>query len=424
MFARGPRMFVREGGELCVDGLRLADVAAEFGTPAYVYSWPAIEARYRAMEAALAGVRGQIRYAVKANGSLAILSRLVGLGSGFDIVSGGELERVMMAGGSPQKVVFSGVGKSAVEIDFAIKAGIECFNVESASELGRIEERAELLGRRAPISVRVNPDVDAGTHPYIATGLKNSKFGVPADVALELYARAAESDALSVVGIDCHIGSQITDAAPFATALERLLELVGRLADQGIDVRHVDIGGGFGVRYRDETPFDLEGFADTLTSHLADADLTVLVEPGRSLVADAGVLLTRVEYLKAAGERRFAVVDAAMNDLIRPALYEAWHGVEKVGRGAGEQAAWDIVGPVCESGDFLAHERDLELAEGDLLAIRSAGAYGFAQSSNYNTRPRPPEILVEDGRTILARRRESVADLLRLESIGREEAVP
>lgn len=410
-------MFDRDDGELRVDGLRLADIAAEFGTPAYVYSWPEIEARYRQMEAALAGVRGQIRYAVKANGSLAILARLAGLGSGFDIVSGGELERVMLAGGSPGKVVFSGVGKSTAEVDFAIKAGIECFNVESASEFARIEARARLLGRRAPISVRVNPDVDAGAHPYIATGLKSSKFGVPADVALALYARAAESDALSVVGIDCHIGSQITDAAPFAAALERLLELVGRLAKQGIDIRHVDIGGGFGVRYRDETPFDLDGFAATLNSHLARTELTVLVEPGRSLVADAGILLTRVEYLKAAGERRFAVVDAAMNDLIRPALYKAWHGVEKVGCGSGQEATWDIVGPVCESGDFLAHERDLELAEGDLLAIRSAGAYGFAQSSNYNTRPRPPEILVEDGQTVLARRRESVADLLRLESV-------
>ena len=410
-------MLAREDGELCMDGLRLAAIAAEFGTPAYVYSWPAIAARYRELQDALAGVRGQIRYAVKANGSLAILSRLAGLGAGFDIVSGGELERVMRAGGSPAKVVFSGVGKSTVEIDFAIKTGIECFNVESASELGRIEARARLLGRSAPVSVRVNPDIDAGTHPYITTGLKNSKFGVPAETALDLYAHAAESDVLSVVGIDCHIGSQITDAAPFATALERLLELAGVLAEQGIDIRHVDIGGGFGVRYRDETPFHLDGFAATLASHLANTDLTVMVEPGRSLVADAGILLTRVEYLKAAGERQFAVVDAAMNDLIRPALYDAWHGVEKVGQGPGRKAAWDIVGPVCESGDFLARERDLELAEGDLLAIRSAGAYGFAQSSNYNTRPRPPEILIQDGHPILARRRESTADLLRLETL-------
>ena len=410
-------MLSREGGELCVDGLRLCDIAAEFGTPAYIYSWPAIEARYREMEAALAVVRGQIRYAVKANGSLAILSRLARLGAGFDIVSGGELERVMRSGGSPAKVVFSGVGKSTVEIDFAIKAGIECFNVESASELTRIEARARLLGRRAPVSVRVNPDVDPGTHPYIATGLKHSKFGVPASVALDLYTCAAESDALSVVGIDCHIGSQITAAAPFAIALERLLELAAKLAGQGIDVRHIDIGGGFGVRYQDEEPFDLKGFADTLASQLANTDLAVLVEPGRSLVADAGILLTRIEYLKAAGERQFAVVDAAMNDLIRPALYDAWHGVERVGDGAGERALWDIVGPVCESGDFLAHERNLELAEGDLLAIRSAGAYGFSQSSNYNTRPRPPEVLVEDGQTVLARRRETAADLLRLECL-------
>ena len=410
-------MLSREGGELCVDGLGLGDIAAEFGTPAYVYSWPNIEARYREMEAALTPVRGRIRYAVKANGSLAILSRLAALGSGFDIVSGGELERVMRSGGSPAKVVFSGVGKSTVEIDFAIKAGIECFNVESASELARIEARARLLGCRAPVSMRVNPDVDPGTHPYIATGLKNSKFGVPASVALDLYARAAESDALAVVGIDCHIGSQITTAAPFATALARLLELAARLARQGIDIRHIDIGGGFGVRYRDEKPFDLEGFAATLASQLAETDLAVLVEPGRSLVAEAGILLTRVEYLKAAGERQFAVVDAAMNDLIRPALYDAWHGVEKVGDGPGRKALWDIVGPICESGDFLAHERDLELAEGDLLAIRSAGAYGFSQSSNYNTRPRPPEILVENGATILARRRESTAELLHLECL-------
>ncbi|MDE0008142.1 MAG: diaminopimelate decarboxylase, partial [Gammaproteobacteria bacterium] len=286
-----------------------------------------------------------------------------------------------------------------------------------ASELARIEARARLLGRRAPVSVRVNPDVDPGTHPYIATGLKNSKFGVPANVALDLYASAAASDALAVVGIDCHIGSQITAPAPFATALERLLELAATLARQGIDVRHIDIGGGFGVCYRDEEPFDLEGFAATLASQLAGTDLAVLVEPGRSLVADAGILLTRIEYLKAAGERQFAVVDAAMNDLIRPALYDAWHGVEKVGDGPGQQALWDIVGPVCESGDFLAHERDLELAEGDLLAVRNAGAYGFSQSSNYNTRPRPPEILVEDGHTVLARRRETAADLLHLECV-------
>ena len=410
-------MLAREGGELCMDGLRLCDIAREFGTPAYVYSWPTIEARYCDMEAALAAVRGQIRYAVKANGSLAILARLARLGAGFDIVSGGELERVMRAGGSPAKVVFSGVGKSTAEIDFAIKAGIECFNVESASELARIEARAGLLGRRAPVSVRVNPDVDPGTHPYIATGLKDSKFGVPGSVALELYARAAESDTLAVVGIDCHIGSQITEAAPFAIALERLVELATRMTRQGIEVRHIDIGGGFGVRYRHEEPFDLEGLGATLSAQLAATDLAVLVEPGRSLVADAGILLTRIEYLKAAGERHFAVVDAAMNDLIRPALYDAWHGVDKVGDGAGQRALWDIVGPVCESGDFLAHERDLELAEGDLLAIRSAGAYGFSQSSNYNTRPRPPELLVDDGQVTLARRRESTADLLRLECL-------
>ena len=415
--------FIYESGQLCADGVALEKIAAAVGTPVYVYSWPDIKQRYEALDAAFKGIGHRICYAVKANANLSILARLAQLGAGFDIVSGGELERVHAAGCDLAKVVFSGVGKSEVDIDFAIKCGIGCFNVESASELERLVARAALLGERGSVSVRVNPDVDAATHPYIATGLKESKFGVPPAQALELYRRAASAPQLDVVGIDCHIGSQIADVEPFEHALDTLLALVERLEREGIAVGHIDIGGGFGVSYGGGPALELPRLSDALGKRLAGRDMELWVEPGRYLVADAGVLLTRVEYLKPAPSeehRNFAVVDAAMNDLIRPVLYDAWHNVEAVCESPSNSApirSWNIVGPVCESGDFLALDRQLALTEGALLAIRSAGAYGFAQSSNYNSRPRAAEVLVDGDDFAVVRRRETIADLLRLESI-------
>ncbi|MCE2424466.1 MAG: diaminopimelate decarboxylase [Pseudomonadales bacterium] len=410
--------YARSGGELHVDGVPLARIADAVGTPAYVYSWPSVRDRYAELDTALDGTGQRICYSVKANGNLALLARLAKLGAGFDIVSGGELERVLRAGGDPSRVVFSGVGKSVEDIDFGIKCGIDAFNVESASELDRIESRARVIGRKARVSIRVNPDVDAHTHPYIATGLKENKFGVPADLAVELYRRAAASADLYVVGIACHIGSQIAQVEPFREALCGLLGLVDALGKFGIAVEHLDIGGGFGIVYEDETPLDLDALGQVLRATLGRRPAKLYVEPGRLLVAEAGILLTRVEYLKPApapGYRNFAVVDAAMNDLIRPALYGAWHAVDAVAPGGAPSKHWDVVGPVCETGDFLALDRELAVAEGDLLAIREAGAYGFSQGSNYNTRPRPPEVIVDEDGFTVARKRETVADLLRLE---------
>ena len=329
------------------------------------------------------------------------------------------MERVLRAGGDPARVVFSGVGKSVEDIDFGIKCGIDAFNVESASELDRIESRARVIGRPARVSIRVNPDVDAHTHPYIATGLKENKFGVPPEVALDLYRRTAASPNLQVVGIACHIGSQISQVEPFQEALSGLLDLVDALGRFGIAIEHLDIGGGFGIVYQDEAPLDLGALGDVLRTTLGRRPVKLYVEPGRLLVAEAGILLTRVEYLKTApapGYRNFAVVDAAMNDLIRPALYSAWHAVDVVAERGIPTKRWDVVGPVCETGDFLALDRELALAEGDLLAIREAGAYGSSQGSNYNTRPRPPEVIVDEDGFTVARKRETVADLLRLES--------
>ena len=411
--------FTRRDGELCADCVPLSRIAAAVGTPAYVYSWPGVVEQYQRLEAMLDGIDHRICYAVKANSNLAILARLSSLGTGFDIVSGGELERVLRAGGDAGKVVFSGVGKSTEDIDFGIKCGIDAFNVESASELARIESRANLLGRKARVSIRVNPDVDANTHPYIATGLKENKFGVPAGQALELYRHAFASAHLAVAGIDCHIGSQIADVEPFEVALTALLELVDALGRDGIVLDHIDIGGGFGITYEDEPALDLDALGDVLRAGLGRRSLQLRVEPGRYLVAEAGILLTRVEYLKPAptpGYRDFAVVDAAMNDLIRPALYQAWHDVEPVVESGESPRRWDVVGPVCESGDFLALDRELPLREGDLLAIRTAGAYGFSQSSNYNSRPRAAEVLVDGEDFAVVRKRETVGDLLRLES--------
>jgi diaminopimelate decarboxylase len=417
-------------GVAYVEDVPLSQIAERCGTPTYVYSRAHFASQYAMLDAALNPLPHRICYAVKANSNLAVLNLFASLGAGFDIVSGGELERVIRAGGDPSKVVFSGVGKSGSEIDFALKLDIGAFNVESAAELERIELHAQRLARRARVSVRVNPDIDAGTHPYISTGLKTNKFGVPRDEALAMYRSASNSKWLDVIGIDCHIGSQIATPGPLLEALQSLLDLIDTLAAEGITIAHLDLGGGFGVTYRDEPPFDMPSYATALKRLLHRRELTVLVEPGRFLVANGGVLLTRVEYLKPAHQpdgRNFAIVDAAMNDLIRPTLYQAWHGVAAVETPRdGHSARWDLVGPVCESGDFLAHDRELTLAEGTLLAIRSAGAYGFVQSSNYNSRNRPAEVLVDGADFAVVRRRETIADQISAEirSAGTERAAP
>mgnify|MGYP005810486743 CR=1 FL=1 len=403
------------GGELHCENVALATIAADLGTPTYVYSRAALAARFRAYADALRGTDHLICYAVKANSNLAVLDVLARLGAGFDIVSVGELERVLRAGGDPRKVVFSGVGKTAAEMARALDAGIHCFNVESPAELERLDRVAGELGRRAPVSLRVNPDVDAGTHPYIATGLAENKFGLPIADALACYRRARELRHIEIRGIDCHIGSQLTALAPFAAALERVLLLVAELRRDGIELAHLDLGGGLGVRYRDETPPSPQDYVAALRRHTDALGLTLILEPGRSIVADAGVLLTRVEYLKDNGGKHFAIVDAAMNDLVRPALYQSWMAIEPVQPRADDvpERAYDIVGPVCETGDFLGRDRRLRLAEGDLLCVRSAGAYGFTMSSNYNSRPRAAEVLVDGGRYAVVRERETLADLMR-----------
>jgi len=400
-------------GELHAEAVPLSRLAEQYGTPCYVYSRSALTEAYRAFDAAFATRDHLICYAVKANSNLAILNLLARLGSGFDIVSGGELERVLAAGGDPAKVVFSGVGKSAAEMRRALAAGILCFNVESESELARLNRIAGEMGRTAPVSVRVNPDVDARTHPYIATGLKNNKFGVAHADALAMYRSAADMAHVRIVGIDCHIGSQLTDVAPFAAALQRVLVLVDRLQSDGISVAHIDLGGGLGIRYQPEDhPPAVDAYARELLAGLGARKLKLLVEPGRALVGNAGLLLTRVEYLKLGDGKNFAVVDAAMNDLMRPALYDAWHDVRPVVTGEGTPRRYEIVGPVCESGDFLAHDRLLALREGDLLAIMSAGAYGMTMSSNYNTRPRAAEIMIDGNAAYLIRERETISELM------------
>ena len=412
--------FQYHDGGLHAESVALADIAQRFGTPCYVYSKAALLAAYRAYGEGFAGHDHLICYAVKANSNLAILGLLARQGSGFDIVSGGELARVLAAGGDPAKTVFSGVGKSHAEIRQALAAGILCFNVESESELARIESLARESGKAAPVSLRVNPDVDAQTHPYIATGLAEDKFGVPVEQALALYRKAHASPNLRVTGIDCHIGSQLTSTGPFVAALHRVLALVDRLAAEGVALDHIDIGGGLGIRYSaEDAPPPVGDYARTLIGALAGRRCKLLLEPGRSLVGNAGVLLTRVEYLKRNGTRGFAIVDAAMNDLIRPALYDAYHDIVPVSRSERAGERYDIVGPVCESADFVGRDRSLALAEGDLLAIMSAGAYGMSMSSNYNSRPRAAEVIV-DGRDVhLARERESVEQLFALEKVVR-----
>jgi diaminopimelate decarboxylase len=401
----------REGGELRMEGVALAGIAAR-----YVYSRAAIESGWRAFDDALAGTDHLVCYAVKANPNLAVLGLLARLGSGFDIVSGGELARVLAAGGRADRVIFSGVGKSEMEMRAALTAGIRCFNVESEPELERLDAVAASMGRRAPVSLRVNPDVDAGTHPYISTGLKGNKFGIPHGRAVAAYERAAGLAHLEVTGIDCHIGSQILDPAPLAEALERVMDLVAAVEARGIRLAHVDVGGGLGIRYRDgETAPDVGAWCRAVAARLAGTGHAIVLEPGRAIVGTAGVLLTRVEYLKTDKEKRFAVVDCSMSELLRPALYEAWHEIVPVtdhGRGP---AVYDVVGPVCESSDVLGFDRALALAPGDTLAILCAGAYGMSMSSNYNSRPRPCEVMVDGERAVEVRARESIASLFELE---------
>jgi diaminopimelate decarboxylase len=407
----------RRGGLLHVEDVPLDVVAAEFGTPCYVYSRAALEEAFRAYDQALASHPHLICYAVKANSNLAILNVFARLGAGFDIVSGGELARVLAAGGDAKKVVFSGVGKREEEMRAALEAGIQCFNVESESELTRLNRVAGEMGRIAPVSLRVNPNVDARTHPYISTGLKENKFGIAHDQALRVYQEAAAMPNLRVHGIDCHIGSQLVDVTPFGEALDKVLELVAELNARGIQLAHIDVGGGVGIRYRDEAPIAWDAYAGVLLSRMRGRRETLVIEPGRSLVGNAGWLLTRVEYLKHGEAKDFAIVDAAMNDLMRPALYDAWHDIVPVRQRQGESRSYSIVGPVCESGDFLGHDRKLVLAEGDLLAVCSAGAYGMTMSSNYNTRPRAAEVMVMGCKAHEIRAREEVENLFAQERV-------
>ncbi len=404
-------------GELFAEGVALSAIAERFGTPTYVYSRAHISAQFNAYADALQGVAHLVCYAVKANSNLAVLNLLARLGAGFDIVSSGELERVLAAGGEPGKIVFSGVGKSRDDMRRALEVGVHCFNVESIDELERLQLVAAEQDLIAPISLRVNPDVDAGTHPYISTGLKENKFGIAIADAEAVYARAHELPNLNVLGVDCHIGSQLTSLPPFLDALDRLLALIDRLSARGIQIHHLDLGGGVGVRYKDETPPLVSDYIKAVRERTAGRDLKLVFEPGRYIVANGGVLLTQVEYLKHTEHKDFAIVDAAMNDLIRPALYQAWMDVVPVQPREGATRQYDIVGPICETGDFLAKGRELALEEGDLLAVCSAGAYGFAMSSNYNTRGRCAEVLVDGEQAYEVRRRETVQELYAGESL-------
>jgi len=402
---------------LHAEHVALNKIAENFGTPCYVYSKSALTQAFERFDAGFKGSNHLVCFAVKSNPSLAILNLFAKLGAGFDIVSGGELARVIAAGGDPSKVVFSGVGKTADEMRAALDAGIFCFNVESASELVRLNDIAGYMGKVAPISLRVNPNVDAKTHPYISTGLKNNKFGVAYEDALDIYLQAAAMPNIAIHGVDCHIGSQITELSPFLDAFDRVLALVDALAKNDIHIQHIDLGGGIGICYSDETPPEFTEYAKVMLAKLGKRDIKLVFEPGRALVGNAGVLLTKVEYLKHTETKNFAIVDAAMNDLMRPALYDAYHAIEAVKPRVASTQNYEIVGPVCESGDFLGHDRDLALAEGDLLAIMSAGAYGMSMSSNYNTRPRAAEVMVDGDKSIVIRQREKVQDLFALETI-------
>ena len=398
-------------GELRAEGMSLAAIAERYGTPCYVYSRAMLTQAYREFDVAFEGIPHLVCYAMKANSSLAIVDLFARLGSGFDIVSGGELMRIAAAGADARKAVFSGVGKSDAEMEAALAAGILCFNVESASELDHLAAVARRMGVRAPVSLRVNPDVDPLTHPYISTGLKESKFGIAFADAPALYRRAAAMPSIAVRGIDIHIGSQITELDPYREAAGKVLALVDALAADGIGLSHIDFGGGLGIRYRDESPVAIADYARMIRGLAAGRRETLLFEPGRRLVGEAGVLLTRVRFVKPQAARNFAVVDAAMNDLLRPSLYEAWHAIDPVRPRSADASVWDVVGPVCESGDFLGHDRMLAIEEGDLLAVRAAGAYAMSMSSNYNSRPRACEVLVDGDSALLIRRRETIAEL-------------
>ena len=408
--------FSYRDGSLYAEDAAVSAIAAAHGTPCYIYSRAALEAAFGEYRQALAGCEHLVCYAVKANSNLAVLNVLARLGAGFDIVSSGELERVIAAGGDPAKIVFSGVGKKPGEMARALELGIHCFNLESAAELEVLNTVAREMDVIAPVSVRVNPDVDARTHPYISTGLRENKFGVSVEDALQVYRRAAQLSHVAVVGLDCHIGSQLTELSPFLDALRRLLALVDSLEEIGISIRHLDLGGGLGVRYRDETPPSIGAYIAAIRRELGSRRLALMFEPGRSIAANAGLLVTRVEYLKPTAERNFALVDAAMNDMIRPALYQAWLEIQPVEqRGEAQTVCWDVVGPVCETADFLGKDRELNIAPGDLLAVFGAGAYGFSMSSNYNSRGRAPELMVDRDRVYLVRERETIADIMRTE---------
>ena len=409
--------FSLNNGQLYAESVPLSGVAERFGTPCYLYSRAALEAAFDEFRQELDGIDSMICYAVKANSNIAVLNVFARLGAGFDIVSLGELKRVLAAGADPKKIVFSGVGKSAAEMAFALETGIYCFNVESAPELDRLNAVAGKLGKKAPISLRVNPNVDAKTHPYISTGLKENKFGIAYEDALTTYKKAAGLPNLEVTGIDCHIGSQLLDPAPFAEALEKLLQLIDQLRVNGIELRHIDLGGGLGIRYKDEDEPSVKSYLQPLLHELKGRGLKIMLEPGRRLVGNAGVLLTRVEYLKPGEAKNFAIIDAAMNDLARPALYDAWHDIVPVVPRAGATQDWEIVGPICESSDFLGHKRALNIEPGDVLAVMSAGAYGMAMSSNYNTRPRAAEVMIDGAEAHLIRRRETIEELYALESL-------
>ena len=410
------------GNQRTMEDVPLRDIIQKYGSPCYAYSKQAISENFLAYQRALSSRNHLICYAVKSNSNIAVLQTLAKLGAGFDIVSVGELERVLIAGGDPAKVVYSGVAKSADEMRRALEVGIHCFNVESESELMLLNKTAAETNQMAPVSLRVNPDVDAKTHPYISTGLKENKFGIDISRAYEVYQQAAKMDHISVVGVDCHIGSQLTDISPFIDAMRHLLLLVDRLAESGINLKHIDIGGGLGVRYQNETVPSLASYIDALEPLLKDRSETLVMEPGRSITANAGILLTQVQVIKKNGDKNFAVVDAAMNDMLRPALYDAWMDINSVEITSDTlKSDYDVVGPVCETGDFLAKDRSLAIKEGDYLYLSSAGAYGFSMSSNYNSRPRVAEVMVDGDQTHLIRARETIEDLVRGEQLVKEQ---
>ena len=408
----------RQNGDLFMEKIALSDITHQFGTPCYVYSKGAIERNYESYVTALGEQPHLVCYAVKSNSNIAVLQTLAALGAGFDIVSVGELERVLMAGGDPSKVVFSGLGKTRQEMRRALEIGIHCFNVESESELELLNKIASELSMRAPVSIRVNPDVNANTHPYISTGLKEDKFGIDINNALAVYQHASLMDNIHLIGIDCHIGSQLTEIEPFVDAMDRLLILVDQLGALKISLNHIDIGGGLGVRYRDESIQSVDDYMRELLPRLAQRSETLILEPGRSITANAGVLLTEVQFIKSNDHKNFVIVDAAMNDMLRPSLYQAWMDIQPISDSSDlDEKVYDVVGPVCESGDFLGKERPLKVKEGDHLCLFSAGSYGFVMSSNYNSRPRAPEIMVDADSVYLIRQRETIQDLTRGEQL-------